>query len=867
MEADGDASVARDIYHVYDSEDAITSDDEYHEARAALRSYGEGKRRKVNARLVPDGEEVDQLEEFEDDATDVDEDEGDDAAPQPPHNSQHSTSHPASEAPPQQPQQDHRETSQHSSYRGSEESLHVRPNLSDEAGGDLNDGAPHYDPTCDHKALRFVCKMKFANMVQFKDAVVRHAVAAGACLRWLRSNPTRREVRCKDPNCKWKLYASWFRRNKCFMIRKVGLDHSCARSLRVNQITANWIASDMLERFRINPTWAPDQIMAEIKLKHNMDVKKRTCYRAKVAAIKLLSGSLVDEYKGLRSYVSELMKRDPDGRFVLEVDPHPDGDKCYFRSLFIGFSCLRDGFLLSCRPMFGLDGCFLKGEVKGMLLSAAGKDGNNQMFPIVWAVVEGENTSSWMWFVQLVTQELSMRDGRGWTVISDQQKGLVESLREVLPEAEHRKCARHVYANWKAKNKTDRVRKLFWKAVYACNEPDWKKATCEMEEIQGNGSDSTPYTDFMAAEPTKFCRAFLSTVPKCDSVESNICETWNGSIVKYRGFRIIDMLEGIRGYMMVRVVIKHKMLMDTTDELCPRIRKRLEKDKEFARLCVSRQSLHDKCEVKMGGEGYIVDLSAKECTCGYWQLSGIPCCHAISAISHLRKNPDDFVHPLYRAMYVSEGYKVGLPCLDGRQAWPTAQGYEVHPPKARAMPGRPKKTKKKSAAELETRPQRGGVGEEVCRRGNLIRCSNCGGEGHNARSCKAPPAVREERVNNSSQRGKRAAVQEADVDVRSKRAKHCSKCGRPDHSMRTCPLNRGLGIQDVRLNVGDRATIAREIRREAAGVGVYVDETTGNQYVRMNGDRGRPHGEQPTVPLAQASVVDLHGSQPPPTQP
>ncbi|CAI0553670.1 unnamed protein product [Linum tenue] len=92
--------------------------------------------------------------------------------------------------------------------------------------------------------------------------------------------------------------------------------------------------------------------------------------------------------------------------------------------------------------------------------------------------------------------------------------------------------------------------------------------------------------------------------------------------------------------------------------------------------------------------------------------------------------------------------------------------------------------------------------------------------------------------------------------------KHCSSKGEES----CCPGN-GCGCQAVRLNVGDRATIDREIRRAAAGVGVYVDEHTGNQYVRMNGDRGRPHGDQPTVPLAQASVVDLHGSQPPPTQP
>ncbi|CAL1384416.1 unnamed protein product [Linum trigynum] len=235
METDGDAaaSIAQDIYHVYESEDAMTKDNEYHETRAQLCSYGEGKRRKVNARAVVDGEEVDQLDEFEKIKTEDDEDEGDDAAPQPPHNSQHSTSYQASEAPPHEPQQAGRETSQHSSYRGSEESDHVRPNLSDEEGGDLDDDAPQYDPLCDHKALTFVCKMKFASVQQFKDVVVRHSVAAGACLRWVRSNPTRREVKCKDSNCKWKRYASWFRRNKCFMIRKVGLSHSCARSLRV----------------------------------------------------------------------------------------------------------------------------------------------------------------------------------------------------------------------------------------------------------------------------------------------------------------------------------------------------------------------------------------------------------------------------------------------------------------------------------------------------------------------------------------------------------------------------------------------------------------------------------------------------------
>ncbi|CAL1383763.1 unnamed protein product [Linum trigynum] len=40
------ASVAKEVYHVYDSDYADTSDDEYHEARDNLRAYDETRRRR-----------------------------------------------------------------------------------------------------------------------------------------------------------------------------------------------------------------------------------------------------------------------------------------------------------------------------------------------------------------------------------------------------------------------------------------------------------------------------------------------------------------------------------------------------------------------------------------------------------------------------------------------------------------------------------------------------------------------------------------------------------------------------------------------------------------------------------------------------
>ena len=48
------------------------------------------------------------------------------------------------------------------------------------------------------------------------------------------------------------------------------------------------------------------------------------------------------------------------------------------------------------RKVIGLDDCFLKGEVKGELLTAIGRDANNQVYPIAWVVVDVESKPNWI---------------------------------------------------------------------------------------------------------------------------------------------------------------------------------------------------------------------------------------------------------------------------------------------------------------------------------------------------------------------------------------------------------------------------------------------------------------------------------------
>jgi len=61
-----------------------------------------------------------------------------------------------------------------------------------------------------------------------------------------------------------------------------------------------------------------------------------------------------------------------------------------FERMYVCFNESKSAFVGTCRPLIGLDGCFLKGRYAGHLLSAIGKDGNNQMMPIAFAVVEAE---------------------------------------------------------------------------------------------------------------------------------------------------------------------------------------------------------------------------------------------------------------------------------------------------------------------------------------------------------------------------------------------------------------------------------------------------------------------------------------------
>ncbi|GJW90711.1 multidrug resistance-associated protein 5 [Tanacetum coccineum] len=272
----------------------------------------------------------------------------------------------------------------------------------------------------------------------------------------------------------------------------------------------------------------------------------------------------------------------------------------------------------SYRKVIGLDGCFLTHTCKGQLLTAIGRDGNNQMYPITWFVVGVENKDNWAWFLSLLQEDLELGYGGGLTVISDGHKGLLE-------------------------------------AVAASCTVD-QQFLLKMEQIKE--LDPAAHKWLVERNPNSWCKAFFE-MDRCSAAfENGISESFNSKIVPARGVGLYTLVDSER----------------------------------------------------------------------FWELSGIPCVHAMVAYYHMNMEPE----------LGSLGQSYGNPA--------------PLPPIKRKRLGRPRKQRIRHPTEDE---------HHVSRVGRVMHCHNCWEVGHNKKGCQNQPRAKPPGMGTSS---KSQSVPNSSVD-------------------------------------------------------------------------------------------------------
>ena len=86
------------------------------------------------------------------------------------------------------------------------------------------------------------------------------------------------------------------------------------------------------------------------------------------------------------------------------------------------FYTIQVGWIAGCRPLIGLDGTFLRGKTHGVILTAVGRDADDALYPIAFALVDKENGEHWPWFVEALRNSLALGTGATVTMMSDMQK-------------------------------------------------------------------------------------------------------------------------------------------------------------------------------------------------------------------------------------------------------------------------------------------------------------------------------------------------------------------------------------------------------------------------------------------------------------
>nr|KAJ0196140.1 hypothetical protein LSAT_V11C700366060 [Lactuca sativa] len=196
----------------------------------------------------------------------------------------------------------------------------------------------------------------FESAEQHKFCVANYVVSHGYQIYFAKCDSVRTVAKCGKRNeenqCPFRLHVAWMYKERSLQIKTMTRIHKCSRSFTFGSIIAN------------KPKLKLREIISDIKW----------TFRCDVSLANLIEGKLTEHYARIWDYSYELLRSNPGSTCKVSVINNPDG-KSYFHIFYTRFKALTSG----CRKVIGLDGCFLKGEVKGELLTTIEMDTNNHV--------------------------------------------------------------------------------------------------------------------------------------------------------------------------------------------------------------------------------------------------------------------------------------------------------------------------------------------------------------------------------------------------------------------------------------------------------------------------------------------------------
>ncbi|XP_027156753.1 uncharacterized protein LOC113757863 [Coffea eugenioides] len=249
----------------------------------------------------------------------------------------------------------------------------------------------------------------------------------------------------------------------------------------------------------------------------------------------------------------------------------------------------------------------------------------------------------------------------------------------------------------------------------ATNVDDFKRALNALEIAQPQNGENLTAAGWLKRLPYHlWSRAHYGIAAKTDFSVNNLNESFNNYILKARDEPIRQGVEKYGG------------------RLCPNILEKLAKSVEKSRHCIAVFDGIESFEVDGFNRTSVVNLQRRSCSCGAFQLTGIPCVHAIAAIPNMGMKVENYVDECYSKKAYLRAYAYSIGAIPSKEHWIDSGMQLLNPPFVKKQPGRTKKLRRRGPDESRD-PQR------ASKKGLTVYCKRCLKADHNRRTCKEPP--------------------------------------------------------------------------------------------------------------------------------
>ncbi|XP_057733739.1 uncharacterized protein LOC130948886 [Arachis stenosperma] len=584
----------------------------------------------------------------------------------------------------------------------------------------------------------FVVGMEFSSREAVIKAVKEYTIRRSVDYRVYESEPLTFYAKCTQygSGCDWLIRVSLISRKYCWVIRRYNGSHTCTTatiSQDHSKLDSIIIAEAIKPLVEVDPSLKVKSVIAEVQSKFNYTVSYRKAWLAKKRAIEKIFGGWEASYEALPIWFEAMCHKEPSAVVHFETMPAYQGDdlvgdiRVLHRVFWSYYPCIRA--FRHCKPIVQVDGTHLYEKYKGCLLVAVSQDGNNNIVPIAFAIVEGETSDAWHFFLSNLRQHVVTRDGVG--LISDRHESINAAVERSNgawspPRAFHMFCIRHIESNFLRKFKAPYLQKLVVNIGYSRTVREYE---VRYQRLRDRGEAYTNWLDRIPRE--QYALAFDGGY-RWGHMTTNLVECINSvlkgarnlpitALVKATFYRLNELFTRKRADAEARINAGHVFSEIVTSKL----HANQLASGNIQVSCFDRQNEVFEVREMPSGLEFAVDLRSLRCDCGEFQVDRIPCRHVFACCANQRLDWRLYVHDVYKMDQVRRVYRARFRPLGNPTTWPAYNGPRFIPnPYMRwVSKGRPRMTR--FLNEMDTRMLR-----------RPRRCTLCGAEGHSRSRCR-----------------------------------------------------------------------------------------------------------------------------------